>query len=152
MELTIGEAFEKWGGDLTRYATVLVGPDDALDVVNQAFTDVIQSGRWSQVGNARGYLFGATLNAARAMRRSASRREAREWRTRRTELTHLELLGDPAIIAAVSGLSVGQRSVIYLTYWGDMTPAAIAEWLGVREGTVRRQLARGRAALRKVLT
>ncbi|MCB0994072.1 MAG: sigma-70 family RNA polymerase sigma factor [Acidimicrobiales bacterium] len=150
-ELTIEEAFRKWGDELLRYATVLVGADDANDVVAQAFADVLGSRRWSGVANHRGYLFATTLNAARALRRSQSRREAREWRTRPESTVHLELASDPDIIAAVNRLSVQQRSVIYLTYWEDLTPTAIAELTGVREGTVRRQLARARASLRKVL-
>jgi DNA-directed RNA polymerase specialized sigma24 family protein len=105
--LGITEAFEKWGDDLTRYATVLVGAADAADVVSQAFTDAV---------------------------------------------THLELLSDPDVIAAVNALSLQQRSVIYLTYWEDMTPAAIAGVLGVSDGTIRRHLARGRSRLRKVLS
>lgn len=150
-ELSITEAFEKWADDLTRYATVLVGPDDAVDAVNQAFADVVASKRWDGVTRPRGYLFAATLNASLAMRRTKTRREAREWRTRDARVGHLELLGDPQILSAVNALSVGQRAVIYLAYWEDMTPATIATFLGVKEGTVRRQLARGRAKLRKVL-
>jgi RNA polymerase sigma factor (sigma-70 family) len=150
-KLSVAEAFEKWAEDLTRYATVLVGADDAVDAVNQAFVDVIASARWESVTNQRVYLFMSTLNASRAMRRSQHRREAREWRTRPTEVCHMELLGEPQVLAAVNALSVGQRAVIYLTYWEDMTPKAAAEFLGVREGTVRRQLARAREKLRKAL-
>ena len=149
--LSISEAFEKWAEDLARYATVLVGADDAADVVSQAFVDVIASGRWDRVSNPRGYLFRVTLNAARALRRSQHRRVAREWRTRPDTVAHLELLGDPAIIAAVDSLSVRQRSVVYLFYWEDMAPAAIGGLLGVSDGTVRRHLARARSKLRKVL-
>ncbi|MGI9624744.1 MAG: RNA polymerase sigma factor [Acidimicrobiales bacterium] len=150
---SITESFEKWAEDLTRYATVLVGADDAVDVVNQAFVDVMASGHWNnpEVIDPKRYLYRATLNAARGMRRAQTRREAREWRTRPEQVMHLELLADPKIIEAVNALSVGQRAVIYLAYWEDMTPASIASFLGVRDGTVRRQLARGRASLRKAL-
>jgi len=44
-----------------------------------------------------------------------------------------------------------QRAVIHLTYWEDLTPSVVATRLGVSEGTVRRQLARARDRLRKVL-
>ena len=40
---------------------------------------------------------------------------------------------------------------MYLTYWDDLTPAQIAELLGVGEGTVRKQLARAREQLRRIL-
>jgi RNA polymerase sigma factor (sigma-70 family) len=150
--LSITEAFEKWAEDLTRYATVLVGADDAVDAVNQAFADVLASGRWPSVASPRGYLFAATLNASRAMRRSRGRRQAREWRTHQDRVVHLELLSDPEVVAAVNALSIGERSVIYLAYWEDMTPRATASFLEVSDGTVRRQLARARAKLRKALT
>jgi RNA polymerase sigma factor (sigma-70 family) len=48
-------------------------------------------------------------------------------------------------------LGVRQRAVIVLTYWADLEPAAIADWLGVSEGSVRSHLARARANLREVL-
>lgn len=151
-DLTIAEAFTKWSEDLARYATVLVGPDDAGDVVAQAFADVVASGRWAGIRDHRGYLFRVTLNAARATRRSDGRRRAREWRHRTATVAAADLVADPAIVAAVNRLSVSQRAVIYLAYWEDLTPSSIAEVLGVSDGTVRRQLARGRAALRKALS
>ncbi len=42
--------------------------------------------------------------------------------------------------------------MIYLTYWEDLTPAAVAETLGIGEGSVRKQLARAREQLRTVLS
>ena len=150
-DLTIAEAFEKWADDLVAYATALVGPDDASDVVQQAFVDVAASDRWSQVREPRPYLYRATLNAVRSQRRSRARRAAREWRARPHELAHVELLSDPAVLDAVRSLSVQQRAVIFLTYWEDQTPSSVAEKLGVSDGTVRRQLARARSKLRKAL-
>jgi len=151
-EITIGDAFEKWSDDLIAYASALVGPSDAPDAVHQAFLDIMHSQRWSQVNEPRAYLFRATLNAARSQRRSQARRISREWRARPETLVHFELLSDPAVTDAVNLLSLQQRAVIFLTYWDDMTPAAVANALGVTEGTVRRQLARARSKLRKVLT
>ena len=55
------------------------------------------------------------------------------------------------IIEALRSLSVQQRAVVHLTYWEDLTPAVVAERLGVSDGTVRRQLAHARDRLRKVL-
>ena len=150
-ELSVAEAFEKWSDDLCGYATVLVGADDANDVVSQAFADVLGSGRWTQVREPRSYLFRATLNAARSQRRGAARRRSREWRTAARAVEGAELLSDPAVIASVNALSVQQRAVIFHTYWEDLTPAATARLLGVSEGTVRRQLARARDKLRKAL-
>jgi RNA polymerase sigma factor (sigma-70 family) len=52
---------------------------------------------------------------------------------------------------AVASLSVRQRAVIVLTYWADLDPCSVADWLGISEGSVRRHLARARARLREVL-
>ena len=54
------------------------------------------------------------------------------------------------IIVAMRTLSVQQRAVAPHVR-EDRTPAAVAERLGVSDGTVRRQLARGDDRLRKVL-
>lgn len=52
---------------------------------------------------------------------------------------------------ALAHLSPQQRAVAYLAYWYDQTPLQIAELLGVREGTVRKQRARAREHLRRIL-
>jgi RNA polymerase sigma-70 factor (ECF subfamily) len=57
----------------------------------------------------------------------------------------------PEILDAVLALSVQQRAVVVLTYWADLTPAAIGELLDISEGSVRRHLARARKRLREVL-
>jgi GGDEF domain-containing protein len=63
-----------------------------------------------------------------------------------------DLVSEPDARAAMKTLSVEQRAVLGLTYWQDLTPAEVAEELGIRVGTVKRHLARGRAQLRKILT
>ncbi|HDH25070.1 MAG TPA: hypothetical protein ENH00_02605, partial [Actinobacteria bacterium] len=57
----------------------------------------------------------------------------------------------PDVVAAIGGLSVRQRSVVYLAYWEDMTDQMIAEYLGIGSGSVRRHLGRARSKLREVL-
>jgi RNA polymerase sigma-70 factor (ECF subfamily) len=52
---------------------------------------------------------------------------------------------------ALQQLAPQQRAVIYLTYWEDLRPQQIAELLEVGEGTVRKQLARAREHLRRIL-
>jgi RNA polymerase sigma factor (sigma-70 family) len=58
---------------------------------------------------------------------------------------------DPDLVAAIRGLPQGQREVIVLVAFGELTPAEIAGVLGRAVGTVRSQLFRARMALRKVL-
>jgi RNA polymerase sigma factor (sigma-70 family) len=58
---------------------------------------------------------------------------------------------DPDLVAAIRGLPQGQREVIVLVAFGELTPAEIAGVLGRAVGTVRSQLFRARMALRQVL-
>ncbi len=58
---------------------------------------------------------------------------------------------EPEVAAAVARLSSQQRAVVFLTYWDDLDARAVADLIGVSEGTVRRQLGRARDRLREVL-
>jgi len=87
--------------------------------------------------------------------RQAGRRRRREHRLTLAPVGHgTSAIGDiPAeLLDAFDELSVGQRAVIYLTYWHDLSVAQVAGALGVTDGTVRRQLARARARLRGALS
>ncbi len=149
--MKIEEAYEKWADDLGRFATVLVGPDEAVDVVAEALTTVLASDRWSSVCNPKSYLMTAVLNSSRMRIRSSKRRRVREARVAVDEAS-VDLQSDLAIRQRLEVLTANQRAVIYLTYWEDMTPSTIALTMGVSEGAVKRQLARARATLREVLS
>jgi RNA polymerase sigma-70 factor (ECF subfamily) len=58
---------------------------------------------------------------------------------------------DPDLVAAICGLPKGQREVIALVAFGELTPAEIAGVLGRAVGTVRSQLFRARMTLRQLL-
>jgi RNA polymerase sigma-70 factor (ECF subfamily) len=142
--------YRKHAEELTRFATFLVGPDDAPDVVSSAVLRSLSSSGWSRVEHHRPYLFRAVLNEARMHHRSTSRRRARERGTAAPEgVDEIDLLSD--VLDTVDRLSPRQRAVVYLAYWDDLEPAAIADVLGVSEGSVRRHLARARASLRRML-
>lgn len=85
--------------------------------------------------------------------RGRSRRRSREdeWSSSRAPLGG-ELLRDPMIRDALAGLSVRQRAAVFLTYREDLAPGEVARRMGVSEGAVKRHLARGRSALREVLS
>lgn len=152
-EVSIEEAYRKWGDDLVRYATALVGPADAPDLVADAFATVLARGdeRWDEVREPRGYLFRAVLNQAHMLRRGRLRRERRElaWSP---ATVRGELLGDPTVRRTLDRLSVQQRAAVFLTYWEDLPVAQVATLLDTSEGTVKRQLARARSTLREVLS
>ncbi len=153
-----GEIYRQHAQELSRLASVLVGPADAADVVSDAVVQALSSASWPTVVNHRAYLYQAVMNAARARARSDGRRAAREQRSVQSQplLAQSRLLLAPVndrddVVRAVMGLSPRQRAVVYLAYWEDMTPAASGLLLGISEGSVRRHLARARRSLRKVL-
>jgi RNA polymerase sigma-70 factor (ECF subfamily) len=135
---------------LVRYATVLVGPDDAPDVVVEAVLAAFGSPSWSLIEQRRAYLYRAVYTRAQSWRRSDGRRRQREQLAAGPMVTTLD---EPSVDAhrALAQLSAQQRAVVYLTYWEDCTPIQIATLLEVREGTVRKQLARAREHLRRIL-
>ena len=144
--LAAEDIWTKWGADLLAYASMLVGPDDAGDVVQEVLARVVASGLEVE----RPYLFRSVLNEVRAQHRTRTRRQRREWRARELP-AHVELLADPDVRRALGRLSPMQRAVVFLTYWEDLAPADVGKTLGVAPGTVKAHLARARATLRKVL-
>jgi RNA polymerase sigma factor (sigma-70 family) len=151
------EVYRKYADELTRFATGLVGPADAPDVVSAAMLACLWSPAWAQVRDPRPYLFRAVLNQARSAARSTRRRRGREQRSAELSSTspvtarNLPTEAEPEVLRAVAALSVRQRAVIFLTYWADLAPADIGDLLGISDGSVRRHLARGRRTLREVL-
>ncbi len=144
------EVYRRHADELVRYATALVGPADAPDVVVDAVVAAFGSPAWSKVENQRAFLYRVVLNRSLSVRRSDARRVARELRVAGSEPV---AAGESSLDAqrALAGLSPQQRAVVYLSYWEDLTPAQIAALLEVSEGTVRKQLARAREQLRRIL-
>jgi RNA polymerase sigma-70 factor (ECF subfamily) len=144
------DVYRELAPELVRYATVLVGPNDAADVVADAVMAVFRSRAWPTVANQRAYLYRAVYHRALDLRRGAVRRHRREAVTASSE--HV-VRAEPSLDAqrALDHLPAQQRAAVFLTYWADLTPAQAAELLDVSEGTVRKQLARARTTLRRVL-
>src|SRR5260221_12424048 len=59
--------------------------------------------------------------------------------------------GRRAVAGAVASLDPGQRDVLLLITWADLTYDQVAEALGVPEGTVRSRMNRARVRLRASL-
>lgn len=144
---TNAEIYGKYADDLVRFATGLVGPSDAQDVVSDAVVRVMWSKRWEDVTNYKAYLYQAVLNEARMHHRSTMRRRAREQRASSPDIVYPREVR-PEVLEAVGRLSPQQRAAVYLTYWEGLAIDEVAVRLGVREGSVKRHLARGRSKLR----
>jgi RNA polymerase sigma-70 factor (ECF subfamily) len=150
VEATDGEMYRKHAEELTRFATGLVGPSHAADVVSEAVLRCMDSARWAQATEKRAYLYRCVYNEAARFHRSSNRRRLREERTAQRESVEPPEVR-PEVLSAVARLSTRQRAVICLTYWDDLSPAAIATLLGISDGSVRRHLARGRSRLKEIL-
>jgi RNA polymerase sigma-70 factor (ECF subfamily) len=144
------ELYRKYADDLTRFATGLVGPSHAPDVVSEAVLSCFGSRGWSTVSEKRAYLYRSVFNEAAELHRASQRRRAREER-----VAHQSVVDPPEVrpevLRAVLRLSVKQRAVTVLTYWEDLDPSAVARLMGISEGSVKRHLARARSRLKEVL-
>ena len=115
------------------------------------FLRVTNSTGWVGLDQPQSYLFRAVSSEAANHQRQRSRR----WRRDLHAITAHDAIDNPVdvdVIRALSKLTIAQRSVVFLTYWNDMTEAAVAETLGLSTGTVHRTLVRGRIQLRKALS
>jgi RNA polymerase sigma-70 factor (ECF subfamily) len=145
------DLYERLGLELIRFATTLVGPSDAEDLLGSAVLKAIGSPRWPAVDNKRAYLYRVLINEARSTHRSRTRRRERELRTYRVDDFEHEVV-DPALMDALRSLTVRQRAVIYLTYWDDLALADIATTLDTSLRTVERDLNSARTRLEETLS
>jgi DNA-directed RNA polymerase specialized sigma24 family protein len=115
------EAYGKYGDELTRFASALVGPNGAEDVVATAVLACFSTPRWPTVTNRRAYLYRAVLNQALKVRRVTERRLGAE-----IEQAGTDDVPDPGVgvdvIRALRQLSMRQRAVMFLTYWEESPP------------------------------
>lgn len=150
LDETSVDAYASHARDLIRFATGLVGPSDAQDVVAEAMARLMVSPVWGEARDRRVLMFRAVLFEAHMFHRARRRRLSREARASVREAYEMPDIA-PEVAEAVAGLSPQQRAVVFLTYWDDLDARAVAELLGVSQGTVRKQLGRARERLREVL-
>lgn len=134
-----------------RAARALTACDaDAEDAVSEAILRAWQSfGRLRDEKALKAWLIKITVNCVHEHRRKVSRV---------TYTDDLEPLAggaedrhDSGLWDTLCRLPEEYRIPTILYYYEDMTTAAIAEALGIREGTVRSRLSRARARLRTLL-
>lgn len=148
--MTDEEIYRKYADDLVRFATGLVGPFDAQDVVTDACLRSFRSKAWTGVTNHRAYLYRSVLNQAHSHHRTSLRRRMREMRSAPPETIPVTET-DLDVLDAVNRLSVQQRAAVVLTYWEDLASADVAARLDISEGSVKRHLARARLRLKEYL-
>lgn len=148
-DTTLQHLWERHAHELVRFATLLAGPHDSLDVVSIAFARL--AGRdLSEIANTRAYLYRTVTNVASDQRRSDRRRRARDLIAAVPEAAP-DARDDLDLHRAVARLDVRERAIVYFTYWHDLTAEQIGELLDIHAGTVRRSLASARLRLRRDL-
>lgn len=134
-----------------RYATALVGPDAADDVVSSVVTRVIEKrGGLGALREPKPYLMRSVLNEVRNRHRSTKQRA-----THPVGVPEIAVGSDPGgvtdIVDAIERLPVRQRAAAYLVFHQGHSPTEAARLMGCRPGTVRRYLHLARAKLREAL-
>ena len=136
------EVYAKYRDELLRYATALVGPNDAEDVVSTVVLRTIRRRRLDQLENPRGYLLKAVLNEARGLGRRRNHSRLPD---------ELEQVAPPDLVEVLDALwqlPVRQRAATYLYYWESAPVVEIAETMGIGSGTVKRYLHLARRRLK----
>ncbi|HEX5695917.1 MAG TPA: RNA polymerase sigma factor, partial [Acidimicrobiia bacterium] len=113
------QVYRSYAVELSRYATGLVGPFDAADVVTDACLKAFASRKWPEVANRRAYLYRTVLSVATDHHRSTLARRLRELKTAGPESTSSQEI-DIDVLNAVDRLSMQQRAAVVLTYWADL--------------------------------
>lgn len=150
------EEFAQVHGDaLVRLSFALCGDrGKAEDAVQEALTRVYL--RWSRLSDPLPYARRSVVNATRDLWRHRNRQERRE-RAAAGEPAELPAFIDEVVadrdrlIRALQRLPYGQRAVIVLRYWHQLSEQETADALGNSIGTVKSQASRALDRLRKDL-
>ncbi len=145
------EYFAARGQALRRTAYALCGDwHTAEDLVQSTFIQLYRHWRRIRQETVDAYARRTLLNMFLSSRRSA-------WRERVVpEVPEQVVVGSGSddridLSRALSRLSPRQRAMVVLRYLEDLSVAEVADLVGVAEGTVKSQTARGVQALRTVL-
>jgi RNA polymerase sigma factor (sigma-70 family) len=161
-----GELFDRHADEIYRFVARRLGPDVAADLVADVF--LIAFRRRARFDPARAlarpWLYGIAVNVIRGHRRAETRRlralaraprtsavtDGEPFEERVAERVSAQRLG-PDLARALGRLSEGERDLLLLVAWGDLSFDQAAAALGIPPGTARSRLHRLRAKLRKHL-
>ena len=135
---------------LLRLARLLTGnPHEAEDLVQESLLRAHD--RWELVGGARNpaaYMRRLLVNVHRGQRRGRTLDTVAVEAPDRAPLTTMTWEEREALRQALGTLPLRQRTAVVLRFYEDLDVAEIAEWMGLRESSVRSALARALEALR----
>jgi RNA polymerase sigma factor (sigma-70 family) len=159
------EMFCRHSGEIGRYVTRRVGPGIAEDVVAETFLVAFRR-RGTYDGSrkdARPWLYGIATNVIRRHRRDEVR-ALRAFARTGVDPVIAESFADRvdgrvaaaeisgALAPTLAGLDAGQRDVLLLVAWAELTLDQVAAVLGIPAGTARSRLNRARTKIRTALT
>ncbi|WP_283139136.1 RNA polymerase sigma factor [Rhizohabitans arisaemae] len=159
---TFAEIFDRHAPQLHRYAARRLGPDSAEDVVSETFLSAFQHRHKYHLDHtdARPWLYGIASNVIGKRRR----REIARYRAYvRSGVHPAEITGglvednlttlavNKPLVTALAGLKQGDRDVLLLVAWAELTYEEVAGALGIPLGTVRSRLNRARTKVRRSL-
>jgi RNA polymerase sigma-70 factor (sigma-E family) len=157
-EQTVAALFAEHQVALVRLA-VLLGADDAEDVVAEAFYQLYR--RWGRLRSAEAatsYLRSVVVNLTRMrirhlqVTRRHLERSGKVVPTAASGETQALIRDDQrALVAAVGELPARQREALVLRFWLDLSEREMAEAMGVSAGSVKVHVSRGMAALTRKL-
>lgn len=155
--------FDRHAPLIHRYINRRIGRQAADDLVAETFLAAFRKRRGYDLGHrdARPWLYGMATNLVAQHRRE----ELRQFRIRQAALPALDVPGpDEQVTAdvtagamrglltgALAGLAPGERDVLLLIAWEQLSYDETAHALDVPVGTVRSRLSRARAKLRDAL-
>jgi RNA polymerase sigma-70 factor (ECF subfamily) len=155
--------FDRHAAHIHRYLSRRLGGDAVDDLVAETFLIAFRGRGRYDTGwrSARPWLYGIATNVVSRHRRD----EARRYRLRQAvvpepdETCHADRVAAGvsaeatrgALSAALARLSRGDRDVLLLIAWEDLSYEQVATALGIPVGTVRSRLNRARRKVRAVL-
>ena len=161
VSLPFDEAFREEAPALLRYLRRRVGASVAEDLTAETFATAFA--RWDRFDASRPvrpWLYGIAANLVRHHWRSEER-QLRAYARTGVDPVADELEGTAAradadrqarrLAQVLAGLRAGEREILLLHAWADLTDAEIADALGLPIGTVKSRLSRTREQLRNQL-
>jgi len=155
--------FDRHAPHIYRYLARRVGRQVADDLVAETFLAAFAKRDRYDLGHpdARPWLYGIATNLVNQQRRD----EVRQYRIKQASTAEPEVPGPaervaadvtaqamrPLLTAALAALAAGDRDVLLLIAWEQLTYREVSRALGIPVGTVRSRLNRARRKVRQVL-
>lgn len=157
--------FDRYAGVLYRFLVRRVGPDSVDGLLGETFRIAYERRATFDTTrpNARPWLYGIATNVLARHRRAEARRlraTARLAAARSLDDDHADRVAAavdarelwPRVVDAVADLPEGERDVLLLFAWEELSYEEIASALDVPVGTVRSRLNRARKRIRELMT